>query len=98
MPKIKRFLGFYLDVVTEQSRKKLNMQKTHFYKIGKDYLKVVAKVWAFFNAQQQAMVMNAETHQLQLQNFSEPVFEIACKLDRVLIMVVSCGFSLNNLP
>jgi hypothetical protein len=36
--------------------------------------------------------------QLQLHNFNEVIFEIASKLDKVLIMVVSCGFALNNLP
>lgn len=44
------------------------------------------------------MIMSVETKQLQLQNFNEIIFEIASKLDKVLIMVVSCGFSLNNLP
>jgi hypothetical protein len=43
------------------------------------------------------MIMNKDG-QLQLQNFNEIIFEIASKLDKVLIMVVSCGFSLNNLP
>lgn len=44
------------------------------------------------------MIMSVETKQLQLHNFNEIIFEIASKLDKVLIMVVSCGFSLNNLP
>lgn len=42
--------------------------------------------------------MSPETKQLQLHNFNDIIFEISSKLDKVLIMVVSCGFSLNNLP
>lgn len=42
--------------------------------------------------------MNKETGALQLQNFNPVIFELAAKLDKVLMMVVSCGFSLNSLP
>lgn len=41
--------------------------------------------------------MNAEG-QLQLHNFNETLFQIASRLDKVLTLVVACGFSLNSLP
>lgn len=82
--------------MAEQNKKKLTSSKAHFHKVAKDYLKAVAKVWQFFNNQEEQMIMTNDT--LQLQNFNETIFEIASKLDKVLIMVVSCGFGLNNLP
>jgi hypothetical protein len=48
-PKIKRFLGFYFEVMKEQNKKKLTTSKAHFNKVAKDHLKAVAKVWQFFN-------------------------------------------------
>lgn len=41
--------------------------------------------------------MNTEG-QLQLHNFNETLFQIASRLDKVLTLVVACGFSLNSLP
>ena len=82
--------------MAEQNKKKLTSSKAHFHKVAKDYLKAVAKVWQFFNTQEEQMIMTND--QLQLHNFNEVIFEIASKLDKVLIMVVSCGFALNNLP
>jgi len=43
------------------------------------------------------MIMDCEG-QLQLHNFNEAIFQIASRLDKVLTLVVSCGFSLNTLP
>lgn len=35
---------------------------------------------------------------LNLANFNDKIFHIASKLDKCLILVVACGFSLNTLP
>ena len=43
------------------------------------------------------MIMNGEG-QLQLQNFNEVIFQLASRLDKILTLLVSCGFSLNTLP
>ena len=59
-PKIKRFLTFFLEVIVEQNKKKLNNSKAHFHKVAKDYLKAVAKVWQFFTSREEEMIMNAE--------------------------------------
>ncbi len=42
--------------------------------------------------------MILQNDQLSLQNFNETIFDIASKLDKVLILVVSCGFNLTSLP
>lgn len=42
--------------------------------------------------------MDPQTNQLNLSAFNDTIFEIAGKLDKVLMVVVSCGFSLNTLP
>jgi hypothetical protein len=97
-PKIKRFLQFYLEVLNEQSKKKMNHSKAHFHKTAKDHLQAVAKVWKFFNAQEEQMIMNPQTNELLLANFNQIIFELAAKLDKVLTGVVQCGFSLNELP
>ena len=44
----------------EQTKKKLTTSKAHFNKVAKDHLKIVAKVWQFFNQQEQQMIMNGE--------------------------------------
>jgi len=49
VPRIKRFLGFYFELMKEQTKKKLTTSKAHFNKVAKDHLKLVAKVWQFFN-------------------------------------------------
>jgi hypothetical protein len=100
-PKIKRFLGFYLEVMKEQNKKKLSTSKGHFNKVAKDHLKAVARVWQFFNSQTEQMIAGgtaAEGGPLSLQNFNEMIFSIASKLDKCLMLVVACGFSLNSLP
>ena len=64
--------------------------------MAKDHLKSVAKVWQFFSFQEEAMIMSEST--LNLTNFNDKIFHIASKLDKCLILVVACGFSLNTLP
>jgi hypothetical protein len=44
-PRIQRFLGFYLEVMKEQNKKKLTSSKVNFNKVAKDHLKSVARVW-----------------------------------------------------
>jgi len=44
-PHIERFLGFYLEVLKEQNKKKLTSSKGHFSKVAKGHLEAVAKVW-----------------------------------------------------
>jgi len=48
-PRVQRFLNFYFQVLVEQNKKKLSTQKGHFYKVARDHLKAVYKVWEFFN-------------------------------------------------
>jgi len=55
--KIKRFLSFYLEVMAEQNKKKLTSSKAHFHKVAKEYLRAVARVWQFFNTQEEQMIM-----------------------------------------
>lgn len=43
--------------MAEQNRKKLNSSKAQFQKVAKDYLKAVAKVWSFFQQQQEQMIL-----------------------------------------
>lgn len=50
-PKIQRFLDFYFQVLKEQDKKKLSMQKGHFNKVARDHLNKVFNVWEFFNQQ-----------------------------------------------
>lgn len=42
--------------------------------------------------------MNVVSSTLNIQNFNENIFMIASKLDKCLMLVVACGFSLNQLP
>ena len=48
-PHIERFLGFYLEVLKEQNKKKLTTSRGHFSKVAKGHLESVAKVWSYFN-------------------------------------------------
>ena len=48
-PRIQRFLGFYLEVLKEQRKKQLKSSKSHFYRMSKEHLKAIVKVWIFFN-------------------------------------------------
>lgn len=59
VPRLERFLGFYLEVLKEQNKKKLSSSKGHFVKVAKDHLKAVAKVWSFFNSQQEEQILQA---------------------------------------
>ena len=49
VPSVKRFLGFYYEVLKEQTKKQLNNQKSQFIKVAKEHLKAVEKVWKFFD-------------------------------------------------
>ena len=83
----------------EQNKKKLSTSKSHFNKVAKEHLKAVAKVWQFFNSQSQQMITGgASDGAVNLQPFNEMIFTIASKLDKCLMLVVACGFSLNSLP
>jgi hypothetical protein len=48
-PRIQRFLGFYFEVLKEQRKKQLNSSKAHFYRVSKEHLKGIVRVWLFFN-------------------------------------------------
>lgn len=50
-PRVQRFLGFYLEVLKEQRKKQLNSAKAHFYKMSKEHLSSIVRVWLFFNEQ-----------------------------------------------
>lgn len=51
-PKVLRFLGFYHEVMKEQSKKQLTTSKGHFYRVAKDHFRGVVRIWTFFNQQQ----------------------------------------------
>lgn len=59
-PKIQRFLSFYFQVLKEQNKKKLSLQKGHFNKVAREHLKNVFKVWEFFDQQQTRMIYDVE--------------------------------------
>jgi hypothetical protein len=84
-------------VLKEQDKKKLSMQKGHFNKVARDHLNKVFNVWEFFNQQQIRMIYDIENDCLQLNNYDKLLFEIAAKLDKCLMLVIACGFSLNDL-
>ena len=43
------------------------------------------------------MIYDAETNRVNLANYNESLFAIASKLDKCLMLIVACGFSINNL-
>ena len=43
------------------------------------------------------MIFDVEGNQLNLQNYNKVLFDIASKLDKCLMLVIACGFSLNDL-
>lgn len=43
------------------------------------------------------MIYDLEGDQLQLQNYNKLLFDIATKLDKCLMLVIACGFSLHDL-
>ena len=98
-PRIQRFLGFYLEVLKEQRKKQLKSSKSHFYRMSKEHLKAIVKVWIFFNEQQKQMLVDPATQELQHlpTTYNTTLFEIAAKLDKLLMNIVGCGFSINNL-
>ena len=97
VPHVQRFLGFYFEVLKEQSSKKLSHSKAQFYKVSKDHLDGMFKVWQFFNEQQTQMIFDTENNRINLANYNESLFAIASKLDKCLMLIVACGFSINNL-
>ena len=65
VPRVQRFLGFYLEVLKEQRKKQLKSSKSHFYKMSKDHLSSIVRVWLFFNEKQKQMVINESSNELQ---------------------------------
>jgi len=96
-PRVLRFLGFYHEVMKEQSKKQLTTSKSHFYRVAKDHFKGVVRICSFFNEQQMNMIYDTSTQSVTLNNFNEVLFSIASKLDKLLMLLVQCGFSLTNL-
>lgn len=96
-PRVLRFWGFYHEVMKEQSKKQLTTSKSHFYRVAKEHFKGVVRIWSFFNEQQMKMIYDAGTQSVTLNNFNEVLFSIASKLDKLLMLLVHCGFSLTNL-
>lgn len=97
MPTIKRFLIFFLEVMKEQYKKKLISSKGQFHKVAREHLRAVYQVWSFFNDQQSQMIYDQNTNSLNLTNFNELLFDLTSKLDKCLMNVIGCGFSLNDL-
>jgi hypothetical protein len=81
----------------EQNKKKLSTLKGHFNKVARQHLSKVHKVWEYFNHQQTRMIYDVENNTLQLQNYNKIAFDIASKLDKCMMLVIACGFSLNDL-
>ena len=98
-PRVQRFLGFYFEVLKEQRKKQLNSSKSHFYRVSKEHLKGIVRVWLFFNEQQAKMVFDSATQELKplAATYNQSLFQIAAKLDKCLMYIVGCGFSINNL-
>lgn len=51
VPFVQRFLGFYHEVLKEQSKKQLTNTKSQFIKVAKDHMKTIGGIWQFFNEQ-----------------------------------------------
>jgi hypothetical protein len=43
------------------------------------------------------MIYDTENKRIQLHLYNQLLFEIAAKLDKCLMLVIACGFSLNDL-
>ena len=43
------------------------------------------------------MIYDYSQNQLNLNNFNQVLFDLASKLDKCLLLMVACGFSLNEL-
>ena len=43
------------------------------------------------------MIYDIENDNLQLQNYNKELFDLTAKLDKCLMLVIACGFSLNDL-
>lgn len=43
------------------------------------------------------MVYDVENDTLNLNNYNKILFEISAKLDKCMMLVIACGFSLNDL-
>ena len=43
------------------------------------------------------MIYDSDTNRVNLANYNESLFAIASKLDKCLMLIVTCGFSINNL-
>jgi hypothetical protein len=43
------------------------------------------------------MVWDKSTQSINLSNFNDVLFSLASKLDKVMMLLVHCGFSLTNL-
>ena len=65
--------------------------------MARDHLNKVFNVWEFFNQQQVRMIYDVENDALQLENYNKLLFDISVKLDKCLMLVIACGFSLNEL-
>lgn len=81
----------------EQSKKQLTTSKSHFYRVSKDHFKGVARIWSWFNQKQMEMIFDPHTQYISLHSFNDVLFQIASKLDKLLMLIVHCGFSLTNL-
>ena len=43
------------------------------------------------------MIYDQQAHTLSLDNYNSVLFDLASKLDKCLLLVIACGFSLNDL-
>ncbi len=99
IPKVNRFLGFYIEVMKEQNKKKLMSSKGQFNKVAREHLKAVFQVWNVFSEKQVQMIGigTAQGEAVELGNFNKTIFDIATKLDKCMFLVLGCGFNLNDL-
>lgn len=81
----------------EQNKKKLSTQKGQFHKVAREHLNALYQLWTFFNEKQMLMIFDQATQRVVLENFNELLFDLAQKLDKCLLLVIACGFSLYDL-
>ncbi|CAI2375884.1 unnamed protein product [Moneuplotes crassus] len=87
-----RFLMLYLQVLKQQSEKKIPMKKAPFIKQAKTHLQKLFLLWKNISLGRYSSMTSEE-----FSKNDEAIFEISKLMDKCAIYIMICGFTINDL-
>eukprot|EP01022_Parablepharisma_sp_SALTPOND_P000965 TRINITY_DN105352_c3_g1_i1.p1 TRINITY_DN105352_c3_g1~~TRINITY_DN105352_c3_g1_i1.p1 ORF type:complete len:1150 (-),score=111.95 TRINITY_DN105352_c3_g1_i1:28-3477(-) len=91
---LQKFITIYKAVIREQSKKKMQPSKAHFYKFARTFMEATHGLVSLFDSALQRIFNDTFSPSgLALEHFNTNLLKIGYSLDKIVLLVASCGFN-----